>query len=176
MKRKLWKKIRRVLSLALAVACLVNVSPLEANAAEAGNYANEEVEVLTAEISELPEGYFDDLQNSRAVLTNCKIMLTFSSDGMQIEIFTGTTGIVPVVGIKDIKVQQKVWYGWKTVAVASGGERTDTSGLGLMVTYDEAIKDETYRVTCVHYADLTYDGVENYTEGENDTGEFVFTY
>lgn len=172
MKRKMWKKVRTIFGLALTVVCLANVAPLEVKAAEQGA----DVEVLTATVSELPEGYFDDLQNSRAVMTNCKIILGFSSAGMQIEIFTGTTGTVPVVGVKDIKVQQKVWYGWKTVAVCSGAERTDSDGLAMTTIYDEAIKDETYRVTCVHYADLTYDGVENYTEGENDTGAFVFTY
>lgn len=175
MKRKL-KRIRKIVGLMLSVVFLVNAPLLEASAAEQSLPSEEEVEVMECSVSELPEGYFDYLQNTRSVLTDCTIVIGFGSDGMKISIYTGTTGTVPVVGVKDIKVEQKVWYGWKVVAVSNGAELKDVDGISVSVTFTGAVKDETYRVSCVHYADLVYDGVEDYVEGYNNTGEFVFTY
>lgn len=173
MQKRVWKKIKNVICFALTVASLVGVPTLEAFAA-----TNESsvVEVMKAELGEVPNGYFANLQNARASLTECRIIIDFESSGMGITIFTGTTDVCPIVGVKDVKVEQKVWYGWKTVAVGSGGEVADTNSVAVSMTFTGAIKDETYRVSCVHYADLAYDGVTNYTEGESNTGSFVFTY
>ena len=165
-----------LLSFALAAMLMFNASMPEVNAAEKMTYSDSKIEMLEGTVGDLPEGYFDNLKMSRAVLSDCTIVIGFGDSGMRISIFTGASDIVPVLGVKDIKVEQKVWYGWKTVAVASGGQFTDTSGMSYGVTYTNAIKGETYRVSCVHYADLTYDGVESFTEGTNCTGEFVFTY
>lgn len=173
MKRNLIEKRKAVICIVIAATCLVGIPSLETKAAETGS---EEIEVMETTVGELPDGYFDELMNARAVLSGCKTTIGFSSSGMGITIYTGTSSKCPVVGVKDIKVEQKVWYGWKTVAVSTGGECTDTSGMSVYVTFTGAVKGETYRVSCVHYADLTYDGVENITEGESCTDPFVFTY
>ena len=43
--------------------------------------------------------------------------------------------------------------------------------MAVCITYANAVKDATYRISCVHYAD-----VNGYMEGTNDTGAFVYTY
>ena len=76
-----------------------------------------------------------------------------------------------VIGVKDIKVQQKMWYGGKTVLASDGTGCYDCSSFGADLKYPDAIKDRTYRVICTHYADL-----DGYEEAVNDTGAFKFTY
>lgn len=105
-------------------------------------------------------------------LVNCQIIMAFSADeGLVMTFTTSCVGLAKVIGVKDIKVQQKMWYGWKTVLVSDGAESVDRASFGANLTYSDAIKDKTYRVICTHYAD--YDG---YEESVNDTGAFKFTY
>lgn len=105
-------------------------------------------------------------------LVNCQIIMAFSADeGLVMTFTTSCVGVAKVIGVKDIKVQQKMWYGWKTVLVSDGAESADRGSFGANLTYSDAIKDKTYRVICTHYAD--YDG---YEEAVNDTGAFKFTY
>lgn len=170
------RKIRKVIGLVLSVIFLVNIPMTEVNAATQNPSFDEEVEVMESVVGEVPRGYFEQLQNARAALSDCIISVGFGSEGMDIEILTSASVIVPVVGVKDIRVEQKMWYGWKLVAVSNGAEVTDSDGISVHVVFTGAIKDKTYRVTCVHYADLVDDGVEEYTECYANTGEFVFTY
>ena len=105
-------------------------------------------------------------------LVNCQIIMAFSADeGLVMTFTTSCVGLAKVIGVKDIKVQQKMWYGWKTVLVSDGAESVDRASFAADLTYPDAIKDKTYRVICTHYAD--YDG---YEESVNDTGAFKFTY
>ena len=170
------KRIRKAVGMVLAIMLFVNIPIMEAEAAEQYRDKDESVEVMECSVGEVTEGYFEQIKNARTSLSDCIISVGFSSEGMDIDIMTTTNATVPVVGIKDIRVEQKVWYGWKLVAVSSGAEVTDSDGLSVHVVFKGAIKDKTYRVTCVHYADLEYDGVEEYTECYANTGEFVFTY
>ena len=77
--------------------------------------------------------------------------------------------ISSVIGVKDIKVQQKMWYGWKTVLISDGAEDSDAAIFAADLKYPEAIKDRTYRVICTHYANY-----DVYEEVVNDTGAFKF--
>lgn len=105
-------------------------------------------------------------------LVDCEIIMAFSADeGLVMTFTTSCVGVAKVIGVKDIKVQQKMWYGWKTVLVSNGAESSNRGSFGANLTYSDAIKDKTYRVICTHYAD--YDG---YEEAVNDTGAFKFTY
>jgi len=74
-----------------------------------------------------------------------------------------------VIGVKDIKVQQKMWYGWKTVMTSDGAENYNEDIFMGELTYPDAVNGKTYRVTCVHYANY-----DVYEEVENDTGAFKF--
>lgn len=104
-------------------------------------------------------------------MANCDIIMAFRKEGLVMSFTTSCLGTASVIGVKDIKVQQKMWYGWKTVLTSSGAENQDTMAFACDLTYEEAIKDKTYRVKCTHYAN-----VDVYEEFENDTGAFKFTY
>ena len=104
-------------------------------------------------------------------MSNCEIVLAFTSNGLEMTFSTSSFLDSSVIGVKDIKVQQKMWYGWKTVFTSDGAENHNECVFMGSVTYPDAINGKTYRVTCVHYAD--HDG---YEEAENDTGAFKFIY
>lgn len=105
-------------------------------------------------------------------LVNCEIIMAFRADeGLSMTFTTSCAGEAKVIGVKDIKVQQKMWYGWKTVMTSDGGEVYNHGLFGADLVYPDAIKDKTYRVICTHYAD-----VDGYEEVVNDTGAFKFTY
>ncbi len=131
---------------------------------------DEEVEVLYATLIE-------DFEPSSEIspytmLADCIIGVSCASDGMHIDISTGVVGTASVLGVKDVKIQKKTWYGgWKTVAVCSGSESYNRGTMGINILYENAEKGATYRISCIHYGD-----VNGYTEGENVTGEIVFTY
>ena len=105
------------------------------------------------------------------MMTDCIISVSCSAAGMRIEISTGTVGTASVLGIKDIVVKKKVWYGWKTVATGESVEDYNRTIVGASFLYSNAEYGETYRITCTHYANVT-----EYIEAENDTGGIVFTY
>lgn len=172
------KKVRKVkqviLSLAMAVL-LAGTAGFSSMAAEAGaltkdSEEEDEVEVLYATLIE-------DIESSSGIspytmLADCIIGVSCASDGMHIDISTGVVGTGSVLGVKDVKIQKKTWYGgWKTVAVSDGREATDRGTMGISLLYENAEKGATYRISCIHYGD-----VNGYTEFENVTGEIVFTY
>lgn len=102
-------------------------------------------------------------------LVDCEIVLAFTMNGLEMTFTTLCIDIASEIGVKDIKVQQKMWYGWKTVFTSAGAENHDEDMFGLELTYPDAVSGKTYRVICTHYAD--YDG---YEEVVNDTGAFKF--
>ena len=105
------------------------------------------------------------------LLIDCEIVMAFSTDGLHIDFTTGCAGLASTVGIKDIKIQQKMWYGWKTVYTSEGCSEEESSMCVMSINYYGAVKDRTYRVLATHYAD-----VDGYEEVVNDTGAFKFTY
>lgn len=107
----------------------------------------------------------------RTTMYDCDITMAFTAEGLKMDFSTACLGTASVIGVKDIKVQQKMWYGWKTVLTSPGAENENDSIFVCELTYEEAIKDKTYRVLCTHYAN-----VDVYEEFENDTGAFKFTY
>lgn len=171
MNKKVLRKVRRVISLVLVALFLVNASYLDVTAAES---EPEVIEYMEAEVREMTAEELAEILNTKTALSGCTISITRQTTGMQIQIYTATTQLAPVIGVKDIKVEQKVWYGWKTVATGNGGELYDTAGMTCTVTFTGAEVGENYRVSCVHYADLDYDGVTQYTELTNNTGEFTY--
>ncbi len=128
------------------------------------------IDILQAELMENVDINLNQ-QNVRTMLVNCDIYVSFSEAGLHIEISTGSNGVASVLGIKDIVIMKKVWYGWKTIATGNGGEAYDCTIMGLMIDYPNVEVGETYRITCTHYGT-----VDEYTEAENDTGGFVFQY
>lgn len=102
-------------------------------------------------------------------MVDCEIVLAFTLDGLKMTFSTSSVKISSVIGVKDIKVQQKMWYGWKTVFTSEGAEDYNEDIFMGELTYPDAVNGKTYRVTCVHYANY-----DVYEEVENDTGSFKF--
>ena len=165
---KRMRKGRTIVAFLLALLFAVSAPAQEVRA----EGYNNEGSTLTVAVTNKTQEY--DLLKVQPITTlfDCEIIMAFSADeGLVMTFTTSCVGVAKVIGVKDIKVQQKMWYGWKTVLVSNGAESTDRGSFGANLTYSDAIKDQTYRVICTHYAD--YDG---YEEAVNDTGAFKFTY
>lgn len=160
--------LQMIMSVAVMVAMLVGNSDFTCLTAEAADMEllDEAPEVLEAEIVDIEEEAMP-----YTALAQCIISISGHDDGMYIDITTGAIGRASVIGVKDIKIQRKFWYGWSLVATSDGGEVNDRTMMAVCITYANAVKDATYRITCVHYGD-----VNEYVETENDTGAFVYTY
>lgn len=171
MKQKVFVKLVKMMSLVLSALLLVNAPLLEASAAEYGAESGEEIVELDATIIDKVSDTSAINPNVRTFLVNCFLNIYSSSDGMLVEMSTDTTKVASVIGVKDIKIQKKVWYGWKTVATSSGAESKNTNTIALSVLYEDAEYGETYRVSCVHYGD-----VDGYTEVKNQIDSFEFIY
>ena len=149
------KTLKRVVVFVLAITMFAMVIPTQ------NVYAEEQVYEVEKTYGVQP----------LTTLLDCEIIMSFSTDGLNLRFTTGCMDVASVIGVKDIKVQQKMWYGWKTVCMSDGAENQDKAMAIVSFTYPDAVKDRTYRVLATHYAD--YDG---YEEVVNDTGAFKFTY
>lgn len=168
MNGRIKRRVRRFICTALAAMFLVSAPCTQALAAEADT-GYEEVQVLEASVYAVPVD--ENTPSLQTVFGNCFISVSGSDSGMLIEIRTESYGVSSVIGVKDVKIQKKVWYGWQTVATSSGGELTNVSTVNCSLLYEEAVKGETYKITCVHYAN-----VDGYKEGTSDSGAFVYNY
>ena len=140
---------------------------LKTQAGKIENYDNSYEEVVG-------ENKECDQQSAVSPLTtmfDCEIILAFTENGLEMDFTTSSFKISSVIGVKDIKVQQKVWYGWKTVFTSEGTQNYNEDVFCASYTYPGAENGKTYRVTCVHYANY-----DVYEEVENDTGSFKFIY
>lgn len=167
--RKRKQKSGRIVALVLALIFAFSVPAQEAHAEEA--YLNEDTTMKVTVTNMSPEYCNSDVQPITTMF-DCEIIMAFKMDeGLCMSFTTASIGTAKVIGVKDVKVQQKMWYGWKTVLISEGAESYDSAIFGADLNYPDAIKDRTYRVICTHYAD-----VDGYEEVVNDTGAFKFTY
>lgn len=169
MKVRIAKRVTRVVCMALTVLLLVSIPAMETRAAEECVAEREDM----AELEFIADEVLTDRNQSmaRTALYNCTINVDCSSEGMWVDFNTSSSGTASVIGVKDIEIKKQVWYGWKTVATSTGGERENTSNYSGHILYEDAEYGETYRITCVHYGD-----VNGYEEVENEIDSFVFTY
>lgn len=166
--KKQRKKGRTLVAFLLALLFAVSVPTQEAQAAEYNN----ENSTLTVVVTNRTQEYDLLRVQPRTTMFNCQIIMAFKADeGLSMTFTTSCAGEAKVIGVKDIKVQQKMWYGWKTVFISDGAESYNCAIFAADLNYPDAIKDKTYRVICTHYADA-----DGYEEAENDTGAFKFTY
>jgi len=131
----------------------------------------EEREVLKDDAATTIVATYNSQVQPLTTMTDCEIVLAFTGNGLEMTFSTTSFKTSSVIGVKDIKVQQKMWYGWKTVMTSSGAENYDKDIFLGELTYPDAVNGKTYRVTCVHYANH-----DAYEEVENDTGAFKFIY
>ena len=157
------EKLRCMVSLMLAVIFLVSTPVLEVSAADAGQDAA--VEVLTAEVIVLAT----EPPRTRTMLQGNTIVIGEENGNLVIEATTGATERASVLGVKDIKIYKKVWYGWKEVATSDGGEAQDCVRMGVKIRCTNAERGTTYKATCVHYGN-----VDGYSEVSNESASYVF--
>lgn len=168
------KNLKKIMGIAMVAVIVVCCNPISA-------LAEEEIEVLA--LGQVPDGNIegdgtiiygnnnvDKNGNMRAAsLVHAELSISNTSEGIYFQVITGTNVISEEIGVKDIKVQKKVWYGWKTVATSSG-YATNTEKYSGATTYTGAEKAETYRITCTHYA--KGQGFE--LSLKNSTNEFIY--
>ncbi len=166
--------VKRILGMVTAAALFAGIpgmSVLTAHAEEMPD-AGETSGVKVLEATVVEEAEWPSEAIPYTMLAQCIISVSCNEDGMHIGIMTGAVGTASVIGIKDVRIQKKGLFGtWTTVATCSGHEATDRGTTSVDIVYKNAVKGATYRILCIHYAD-----VDGYTEGEGNSGEFVFTY
>lgn len=158
-----WKT--KVIAALMVLVFALGTPGVKTQAQEVTNYNEETMSIVATG---------ENLKNSYGVqplttMFDCEIILAFTTKGLEMTFTTSCVDVASVIGVKDIKVQQKMWYGWKTVYTSLGAENQNEEIFIASNIYPDAVDGKTYRVTCVHYAD--YDG---YEEVENDTGAFKF--
>ena len=162
------RRMRNVFSCILAVVLLLNCMDMKVFAAEFPEENAEDVEVLEA-IIERFEPEFDIMPITR--ISDATISVSRSDKGMEIFITTMTNEVSSVIGVKDIKVKHKVWWGWDTVATSTGGCVYDASAMSCTLYYAGAIQGDSYKISCVHYAD-----VDGYHELPSETTDFIYNF
>lgn len=169
MKTILKTKKKRLVNLLLATL-MISMFSMEAKAAEMMPMADGNIKQLNMLIENSSEGNEKNNINAKAMLYDCLISVNCSSNGMRVSFMTDCSQLASAVGVKDIEIKQKVWYGWKTVATSSGGSLANTYTFTGTILYTNAIKGEEYRITCTHYADA-----DEYTEVHGAL-DVIFTY
>ena len=155
----------RAIAAFMTMVFAIGTLNIKAKAQEIADYN----EATTSVVVE-SEGFSNDY-GAQPITTmfDCEIILAFTLEGLEMTFTTSSVDISSVIGVKDIKVQQKMWYGWKTVFTSEGAESYNEDMFGADLTYPDAVNGKTYRVTCVHYANY-----DVYEEVENNTGAFKF--
>lgn len=135
--------------------------------------AVEELDIVELEATvEAVDGQSGQFVQSRSTtFIDTSINMSFSADGMYIEIHTDMNTTASVVGAKDIKIQKKGLFGWTTVATSTGGEAYNVGGCVVYLNYAGAEYEEIYRVTCTHYGQ-----VDEYRELYHETEGFTCIY
>lgn len=162
---------KRIIGFVVAAVLMLGVNPVEVSAAfvneeKVQTQANE-IEVLQATITgsnEMPE-----IVPYATVFNVASVSAVYDEAGMHIDIITTMNGVASVVGVKDIEIQKKTWYGgWTTVATSTGGESYNVMTSVCSLTYTGTVAGETYRVVRTHYGN-----VDGYRELSGETGGFL---
>lgn len=89
---------------------------------------------------------------SNPTLTACNLGIGISSSGLAITFDTTASHIADEIGVRNIVLQEKTWYGgWKDIPVSNYCSYNSDFYSGGVV-YTAATKGTTYRVKCTHYA------------------------
>lgn len=130
-----------------------------------------EVVELESTVTAVYDSLSQGIQPRSTTFLDTSITIGYDEEGMHVAICTDLNGVGSVVGAKDINVQIKNGSSWTTVATSAGGGVTDATGCIISFTYADAVKGETYRVTCIHYGN-----VDEYRELYHESEGFKCTY
>lgn len=117
--------------------------------------------VAAAEMNfeEIPQRQFEVIADessaisvqSNPSLAACEIGIGAADNGVEINFVTTATQTANEIGVKNVIVQEKVWYGWKDIPASSYYSSNSSYYIGSIV-YTGATKGTTYRIKCTHYA------------------------
>ena len=160
-KKRKWS-VRALAAMLIAILAMPTVG-LKTHAEELTDSNIPNVNVTNKEVE------YNSTVQPLTTMVDCEITMAFTLNGLEMTFTTSCVDVASVIGVKDIKVQQKMWYGWKTVMTSNGGENYNQEVFGGDLTYPDAVNGKTYRVICTHYANY-----DVYEEVENNTGAFKF--
>lgn len=117
-KSKRKKRGTKLLALFMLMVLVISTPNLKVCAEEVVNAPNTDISV---EITNKEVAYSSVVQ-PLTTMFDCEIIMAFTLEGLEMTFTTSCVDIASVIGVKDIKVQQKMWYGWKTVMTSKGAE------------------------------------------------------
>ena len=88
---------------------------------------------------------------SQHMLQGCTLRVICGTDGVGVEVYTRFTTTADEIGVKDVVLQEKTWYGWKDIKI-NDSSRKNSDVFSGSTTYTGAEKGKTYRAKCTHYA------------------------
>lgn len=168
------RNVKRFLGLALAAILAFTVNPVSVSAKESVENMNvvaESNNIIEEDVVYEGESNFEMSRMARgSSISAASLRVTPRTDEILIEMITGCSFVASKVGVRDVYVQEKVWYGWKTIAQAADYNTNVTSFVG-SCHCTNATKGKTYRVLCTHYA-IESNGTEHVVENQSE--EFVY--
>lgn len=157
------KKGRKAAFILSMIFCLlVGDKTILASESEIIEVPQNQIEVYTT-----TEDFVDTM--SSPSLSGCTLEIGAVSNGVNVTFITRATQTADEIGVRNVVLQEKTWYGWKDIPISDHKtNNTDIYAGGVVYTSAEAGK--TYRVYCTHYAKFgsTEDTVYNIT------GELVY--
>ena len=88
---------------------------------------------------------------SNPSLTACEVGIGIANNGLLMSFDTTATHVADEIGVKNVVLQEKTWYGWKDIPVSNYCKYNSDFYMGDVI-YTLATKGTTYRVKCTHYA------------------------
>lgn len=154
------KKGLKFLNVIAIIGCLV-LSNVTAFAAEKDFY-------------EVPNNTIDVYSNkaeetnmlSNPTLAACTLGIGIASNGVSISFVTHASQVADEIGVKNVVLQEKTWYGWKDIPVSNYYTNNSEMYVGEVI-YTNAEAGKTYRVHCTHYAKFGSTELTLYSESNN---------
>ena len=88
---------------------------------------------------------------SDPTLAGCRLGIGVASNGLSITFVTSASEVADEIGVKNVVLQEKTWYGWKDIPASNYYTNNSSTYVGEIV-YKNAEAGKTYRAYCTHYA------------------------
>lgn len=164
-KRK--RALQKVFAMALTAVILLGIPCFSVEAAETDSGEGAAVQLEWIPDENVGEGG----PVCYTLLSDCTVEFSSYADGLYIHIATWASKEASVVGVRDIVLEEKRLLGWHPVATCDGGEAYDTTYYGGSFTYEDAVYNKKYRVTCTHYGT-----VDSPAEVYHETIAYTYNY
>ena len=150
----------RFFTVLISIGCLI-MGNLSAFAAEKNfiETPSNKIEVFSEETTNIET-------LSSPSLAACTLEIGIGSNGVAVSFVTSATQAANEIGVKDIVLQEKTWYGWKDIPISNLYTNNSDMYVG-GVTYTNAEAGKTYRVHCTHYAKYGNTELTLYNESNN---------